>query len=50
MKCLVVETSPEHTTARPVTNEDGTPHTYATMAEARAELKANGMRKRFSSS
>ena len=42
MKCLVVETSPEHTTARPVTNEDGTPHTYATMAEARAELKANG--------
>lgn len=44
MKCLVIESDVRNTyaTARPVTNEDGTPHVYATMAEARAELKANG--------
>lgn len=42
MKCIVIETSPERTNAKPVTNEDGTPHIYATMGEARAELKANG--------
>lgn len=42
MKCIVIETSPERVNAHPVTDEDGTPHVYATMAEARAELKANG--------
>lgn len=42
MKCIVTETSPERINAKPVTNEDGTPHVYATMAEARAELRANG--------
>lgn len=42
MKCIVTETSPERVNAHPVTNEDGTPHVYATMAEARAELRANG--------
>jgi len=42
MKCLVIETSHERTNAHPVTNEDGTPHIYATISEARAELKANG--------
>ena len=42
MKCIVIETSPERIEVKPVTNEDGTPHIYATMAEARAELKANG--------
>ena len=42
MKCIVIETSPERTNAHTVTNEDGTPYIYATMAEARAELKANG--------
>ncbi len=42
MKCIVIETSPERTNAHPVTNENGTPHVYATISEARAELKANG--------
>ena len=42
MKCIVIETSPERIAAKPVTNEDGTPHIYATIKEARAELKANG--------
>ena len=42
MKCIVIETSPERTNAHTVTNEDGTPHIYATISEARAELKANG--------
>lgn len=42
MKCIVIQTSPERINAEPVTNEDGTPYIYATMAEARAELKANG--------
>lgn len=42
MKCIVIETSPERTNAHTITNEDGTPHIYATMAEARAELRANG--------
>ena len=42
MKCLVTEISPERINAKPVTNEDGTPHVYATISEARAELKANG--------
>lgn len=42
MKCIITETSPERTNAHPVTNEDGTPHIFATMAEARAELRANG--------
>lgn len=42
MKCIVIETSPERTNAHTVTNEDGTPHVYATISEARAELKANG--------
>lgn len=42
MKCIVIETSPERIAAKPVTNEDGTPHVYATIKEARAELKANG--------
>lgn len=42
MKCTVIETSPERTNAHPVTNENGTPHIYATISEARAELKANG--------
>lgn len=42
MKCIVTETSPERINAKPVTNEDGTPHVYATISEARAELKANG--------
>jgi len=42
MKCLVIQTSPERISAEPVTNEDGTPHVYATMAEARADLRANG--------
>jgi len=42
MKCLVIQTSPERISAHPVTNEDGTPYVYATMAEARAELRANG--------
>lgn len=42
MKCIVTETSPERTNAHIVTNEDGNPHIYATMGEARAELKANG--------
>lgn len=42
MKCIVIQTSPERINAEPVTNEDSTPYVYATMAEARAELKANG--------
>lgn len=42
MKCIVTETSHERINAHPVTDEDGTPHVYATMAEARAELRANG--------
>ena len=42
MKCIVIETSPERANAHPVTNENGTPHVYATISEARAELKANG--------
>lgn len=42
MKCIVIQTSPERINAEPVTNEDGTPHIYDTMAEARAEIKANG--------
>jgi len=42
MKCIVIETSPERTNAHPATNEDGTPHVYATITEARAELRANG--------
>ena len=42
MKCIVIQTSPERINAEPVTNEDGTPYIYATMAEARAEIKANG--------
>lgn len=42
MKCIVIETSPERVSAKPVTNEDGTPHIYATMSEASAELRANG--------
>lgn len=42
MKCIVIQTSPERISAEPVTNEDGTPYIYATMKEARAELKANG--------
>lgn len=44
MKCLVIETSNArpYSAAHPVTNEDGTPHVYATMTEARAELRANG--------
>jgi len=44
MKCLVIETSNArpYSAAHPVTNEDGTPHIYATISEARAELKANG--------
>lgn len=42
MKCIVIQTSPERTNAHPVTNENGTPHIYATISEARAELKSNG--------
>lgn len=42
MKCIVIETSHERANAHPVTNENGTPHVYATISEARAELKANG--------
>lgn len=42
MKCIVMQTSPERISAEPVTNENGTPYIYATMKEARAELKANG--------
>ena len=42
MQCIVVQTSPERIEARPVTNEAGAPHVYATIAEARAELRANG--------
>lgn len=42
MKCLVIETSPERTNAHPVTDESGAAHVYATIKEARAELKANG--------
>lgn len=42
MKCIVIETSPERINAKPVTNEDGSAHVYATISEARAELKANG--------
>lgn len=42
MKCIVIQTSPERINAEPVTNEDGTPHIYATISEARAELRANG--------
>lgn len=42
MKCIVIETSPERTSAHIVTDDNGTPHIYATVKEARAELKANG--------
>lgn len=42
MQCIVIETSPERTNARPVTDENGAAHIYATISEARAELKANG--------
>lgn len=42
MKCIIIETSPERPNAKPVTNENGTPHIYATIKEARAELRANG--------
>lgn len=42
MQCIIIETSPERIAAKPVTNEDGTPAIYATMSEARAELKGNG--------
>lgn len=42
VKCIVIESSPERTNARAVTNEDGNAHVYATISEARAELKANG--------
>lgn len=41
-KCIIIETSPERTSAHTVTNEDGTPHIYPSVTEARAELKANG--------
>lgn len=42
MKCIVIETSPERTNTHTVTNEDGIAHVYATIGEARAELKTNG--------
>lgn len=42
MKCIVIESNPDQTNARPVADESGAPVIYASMTEARAELKANG--------